>query len=180
MRQKGKRKIIKTIPKKKYVQKPPHKGTFWSEYSFAIIAFFFMVFVSFLLYYSSLPENYDKETVGNIVRHELKYDMTQGRMGGSERQPVAPHDGNGAERIVVGQRGMIGGEGDAAAGILDDVCPVEFPEKVGGGDESPEGDILREGDAGAAVAERFQVGDGVPRRLGFFGESGFRGCVASG
>ena len=65
MRQKGKRKIIKTIPKKKYVQKPPHKGTFWSEYSFAIIAFFFMVFVSFLLYYSSLPENYDKETVGN-------------------------------------------------------------------------------------------------------------------
>lgn len=83
MRQKGKRKIIKTIPKKKYVQKPPHKGTFWSEYSFAIIAFFFMVFVSFLLYYSSLPENYDKETVGNIVRHELKYDMTQGRMGGS-------------------------------------------------------------------------------------------------
>ena len=78
MRQKGKRKIIKTIPKKKYVQKPPHKGTFWSEYSFAIIAFFFMVFVSFLLYYSSLPENYDKETVGNIVRHELKYDMTQG------------------------------------------------------------------------------------------------------
>lgn len=83
MRQKRKRKIIKTIPKKKYVQKPPHKGTFWSEYSFAIIAFFFMVFVSFLLYYSSLPENYDKETVGNIVRHELKYDMTQGRMGGS-------------------------------------------------------------------------------------------------
>lgn len=48
-----------------------------------LIAFFFMVFVSFLLYYSSLPENYDKETVGNIVRHELKYDMTQGRMGGS-------------------------------------------------------------------------------------------------
>ena len=35
------------------------------------------------LFYSSLPENYDKETVGNIVRHELKYDMTQGRMGGS-------------------------------------------------------------------------------------------------
>ena len=98
----------------------------------------------------------------------------------AERQPVAPHGGDSPERIVVGQRGMIGGDGDAAAGILDDDRPVEFPEKVVGGDESPDGDILRDGDAGAAVAERFQVGDGVLRRFGRLGESGFRGFVAPG
>ena len=98
----------------------------------------------------------------------------------AERQSVAPDGGDSPERIVVGQRGMIGGDGDAAAGILDDDRPVEFSEKVVGGDESPDGDILRDGDAGAAVAERFQVGDGVLRRFGRLGESGFRGFVAPG
>ena len=73
MRQKRKRKIIKTIPKKKYVQKPPHKGTFWSEYSFAIIAFFFMVFVSFLLYYSSLPEHYSSKVSLGYTRQNIPF-----------------------------------------------------------------------------------------------------------
>ena len=98
----------------------------------------------------------------------------------AERQPVAPHGGDSSERIVVGQRGMIGGDGDAAAGILDDDRPVEFPEKVVGGDESPDGDVLRDGGAAAAVAERFQVGDGVPRHLGRLCKSGLRGFVAPG
>lgn len=62
---------------------PPHKRSLWLKCLYFAITFFFMVFLGLLLHFSSQPGNYDKETVGNIVRHELKYNMTQGRMGGS-------------------------------------------------------------------------------------------------
>lgn len=62
---------------------PPRKRPLWLKCLYFAIAFLFMVFWVLLLHFSSLPGNYDKETVGNIVRHELKYNMTQGRMGGS-------------------------------------------------------------------------------------------------
>lgn len=83
MRQKSKRKVIKKPPKKKYIQKPERKESFWSGYSIGIIVFSVVLLMFVLLNNSSSPQNYDKETVGNIVSHKSKYNMTQGRTGGS-------------------------------------------------------------------------------------------------
>ena len=83
MRQKRKRKVIKKPPKRKYIQKPERKESFWSGYSIGIIVFSVVLLMFVLLNNSSSSQNYDKETVGNIVSHESKYNMTQGRTGGS-------------------------------------------------------------------------------------------------
>lgn len=81
MRHKRKRKVIKKIPKKKYVQRPKRKESFWSKYSLTIIIFSIVLLMYILLRALSSPRDYDKEIMGNIVSYESKSMISQGRAG---------------------------------------------------------------------------------------------------
>lgn len=83
MNRNRKRKVIRNIPKKKRMpEPPPRKRPLWLKCLYFAIAFLFMVSLGLLLYFSTLPPEYDRETMGNIVSHELTYSTSQGRTGG--------------------------------------------------------------------------------------------------
>ena len=63
---------------------PPRKRPLWLKCLYFAIAFLFMVSLGLLLYFSTLPPEYDRETMGNIVSHELTYSTSQGTIAKSK------------------------------------------------------------------------------------------------
>ena len=80
-------------------------------------------------------------------------------------EPLAAQRGHISEGTHRSHRSEIRRHGDAAACVLHDQRFVKLSVKIICRDESPHGDLLRDDPAAAAVAERFEVGDAVRRRL---------------